>query len=148
MLSYSRTRIGSYLESGGVRIYFSLRSSEKMLTCDMHLKVVFAQPRPGPSLPKGEHYLTIGWKQVCLTYSLFRELCLILFYVRSGKRSSPIKSFPILSYICSHSSSLRMCVSSFISPFMFLLTALRYRASTLQALSYLFVRTTSFPFRS
>lgn len=28
--------------------------------------VIFQQPRPGPSLPKGEHYLTIGWKQVCV----------------------------------------------------------------------------------
>ena len=26
--------------------------------------VVYQQPRPGPKLPKGEHYLTIGWKQV------------------------------------------------------------------------------------
>ena len=26
--------------------------------------VVFQQPRPGPPFPKGEHYLTVGWKQV------------------------------------------------------------------------------------
>ena len=26
--------------------------------------VIFQQPRPGPNLPKGESYLTIGWKQV------------------------------------------------------------------------------------
>jgi len=26
--------------------------------------VVYQQPRPGPKLPKGESYLTIGWKQV------------------------------------------------------------------------------------
>lgn len=37
--------------------------------------VIFEQPRPGPKLPKGEHYFTIGWKQVCgfishLLYSL------------------------------------------------------------------------------
>ncbi|KAI0737688.1 MFS general substrate transporter [Daedaleopsis nitida] len=25
---------------------------------------IFQQPRPGPSLPKGEHYLTVGWKQI------------------------------------------------------------------------------------
>lgn len=26
--------------------------------------VVYQQPRPGPKLPTGESYLTIGWKQV------------------------------------------------------------------------------------
>jgi hypothetical protein len=26
--------------------------------------VIYQQPRPGPSLPKGESYLTIGWTQV------------------------------------------------------------------------------------
>lgn len=26
--------------------------------------VIYQQPRPGPNLPKGESYLTIGWKQV------------------------------------------------------------------------------------
>lgn len=26
--------------------------------------VIFQQPRPGPRLPKGENYITIGWKQV------------------------------------------------------------------------------------
>ena len=26
--------------------------------------VIYQQPRPGPKLPKGESYLTIGWKQV------------------------------------------------------------------------------------
>jgi hypothetical protein len=26
--------------------------------------VIYQQPRPGPKLPKGESYVTIGWKQV------------------------------------------------------------------------------------
>ena len=26
--------------------------------------VIYQQPRPGPKLPMGESYLTIGWKQV------------------------------------------------------------------------------------
>ncbi|KAG5349934.1 hypothetical protein C0989_001211 [Termitomyces sp. Mn162] len=26
--------------------------------------IIFQQPRPGPPLPKGESYLTIGWKQI------------------------------------------------------------------------------------
>ncbi len=33
--------------------------------------VVFQQPRPGPKLPKGEGYLTIGWKQVLAQLSVF-----------------------------------------------------------------------------
>ena len=32
--------------------------------------VIFQQPRPGPPLPKGEHYLTIGWKQVRYHYRI------------------------------------------------------------------------------
>jgi hypothetical protein len=31
-----------------------------------NLRVIFQEPRPGPKLPKGEHYLTIGWKQVSI----------------------------------------------------------------------------------
>jgi hypothetical protein len=31
------------------------------LACD---KDIYQEPRHGPPLPKGEHYLTIGWKQV------------------------------------------------------------------------------------
>jgi hypothetical protein len=30
----------------------------------MGIPVIYQQPRPGPKLPKGESYLTIGWKQV------------------------------------------------------------------------------------
>ena len=26
--------------------------------------MIFQEPQPGPLLPKGEHYFTIGWKQV------------------------------------------------------------------------------------
>ena len=33
----------------------------KNTNCDT---VIYQQPRPGPPLPKGESYLTIGWKQV------------------------------------------------------------------------------------
>ncbi|KAH8113677.1 MFS general substrate transporter [Phellopilus nigrolimitatus] len=35
---------------------------------------IFQQPRPGPSLPKGEHYLTIGWKQIWEAVRRWREL--------------------------------------------------------------------------
>ena len=39
--------------------YQNIRRADKKTT------VVFQQPRPGPKLPKGENYFTIGWKQVC-----------------------------------------------------------------------------------
>ena|SRR5712671_2851356 len=38
--------------------------------------VIFQQPRPGPKLPKGEHYLTIGWKQVRASAS-----CLVTVFI-------------------------------------------------------------------
>ena len=28
--------------------------------------VIYQSPRPGPPLPRGESYLTIGWKQVII----------------------------------------------------------------------------------
>ncbi|KAI0774741.1 vacuole effluxer Atg22 like-domain-containing protein [Trametes elegans] len=35
---------------------------------------VFQRPRPGPSLPPGERYLAIGWKQIWLALKQFRQL--------------------------------------------------------------------------
>lgn len=35
--------------------------------------VIYQQPRPGPKLPKGESYLTIGWKQVIYLASLLTQ---------------------------------------------------------------------------
>ncbi|KAK7696120.1 hypothetical protein QCA50_000763 [Cerrena zonata] len=35
---------------------------------------IFQQPRPGPRLPKGEHYLTVGWKQIWQALSQYRSL--------------------------------------------------------------------------
>ena len=37
--------------------------------------VLFQQPRPGPNLPKGESYLTIGWKQVRKAKVSFQLSC-------------------------------------------------------------------------
>ncbi|KAH9965402.1 autophagy-related protein 22-like protein [Russula dissimulans] len=36
--------------------------------------VIFQQPRPGPKLPKGEHYLTIGWKQIWISLKQCKKL--------------------------------------------------------------------------
>ncbi|KAJ3522913.1 hypothetical protein NMY22_g11679 [Coprinellus aureogranulatus] len=35
---------------------------------------IFQQPRPGPPVPKGESYLTIGWKQIWLACKQYRRL--------------------------------------------------------------------------
>ncbi|TEB37124.1 hypothetical protein FA13DRAFT_1880245 [Coprinellus micaceus] len=35
---------------------------------------IFQQPRPGPPVPKGESYLTIGWKQIWLACKQYRLL--------------------------------------------------------------------------
>ncbi|TDL30023.1 MFS general substrate transporter [Rickenella mellea] len=35
---------------------------------------VFQEPRPGPRLPKGEHYLTIGWKQILEAIKQYKKL--------------------------------------------------------------------------
>ncbi|KAI0298886.1 MFS general substrate transporter [Russula brevipes] len=35
---------------------------------------IFRQPRPGPELPKGEHYLTIGWKQIWTVLKQYKKL--------------------------------------------------------------------------
>jgi MFS-type transporter involved in bile tolerance (Atg22 family) len=35
---------------------------------------IFQQPRPGPKIPKGSNYATIGWKQVLLALREIRHL--------------------------------------------------------------------------
>ncbi|KAL6309818.1 MFS general substrate transporter [Sparassis latifolia] len=35
---------------------------------------IFQEPRPGPSLPKGEHYLTVGWKQIWVAVRQYKKL--------------------------------------------------------------------------
>ncbi|KAF7307521.1 Autophagy-related protein [Mycena indigotica] len=43
---------------------------------------IYQQPRPGPPLPKGEHYITIGWKQIwaaCLQYKQLPYTFIYLF---------------------------------------------------------------------
>jgi len=35
---------------------------------------IFQQPRPGPKLPKREHYLTIGWKQIWIALKQYKKL--------------------------------------------------------------------------
>ncbi|KAI9447658.1 autophagy-related protein 22-like protein [Lactarius indigo] len=35
---------------------------------------IFQQPRPGPKLPKGKNYLTIGWKQIFVALKQYKKL--------------------------------------------------------------------------
>ena len=42
---------------------------------------IYQQPRPGPNLPKGSNYLTIGWKQVWLALKEIRHLPQTFIYL-------------------------------------------------------------------
>ncbi|KAF4619178.1 hypothetical protein D9613_004862 [Agrocybe pediades] len=42
---------------------------------------IFQQPRPGPPLPKGEHYLTIGWKQIWAACKQYKQLPYTFIYL-------------------------------------------------------------------
>ncbi|KAF5363871.1 hypothetical protein D9756_000068 [Leucocoprinus leucothites] len=44
---------------------------------------IFQQPRPGPPLPKGESYLTIGWKQIWLAVKQYKKLPYTFIYLFS-----------------------------------------------------------------
>ncbi|KAG1735042.1 autophagy-related protein 22-like protein [Suillus lakei] len=46
-------------------------------------QVVFQEPRPGPELPKGEHYLTIGWKQIWAALKTYKHLPYTFVYLFS-----------------------------------------------------------------
>ncbi|ESK94094.1 autophagy-related protein atg22b2 [Moniliophthora roreri MCA 2997] len=42
---------------------------------------IFQQPRPGPPVPKGEHYLTIGWKQIWEALKQYKQLPCTFIYL-------------------------------------------------------------------
>jgi len=42
---------------------------------------IFQEPRPGPKLPKGEHYLTIGWKQIWVALKQYKKLPYTFIYL-------------------------------------------------------------------
>ncbi|KAI0941397.1 hypothetical protein AcW1_004878 [Taiwanofungus camphoratus] len=42
---------------------------------------IFQEPRPGPKLPKGEHYLTIGWKQIWVALKQYKKLPYTFVYL-------------------------------------------------------------------
>lgn len=58
------------LAYGGVRLYSHTRQLYYKYWCI----VIYQLPRPGPLLPKGEHYLTIGWKQVAIKHLISTRL--------------------------------------------------------------------------
>ncbi|KAG1752413.1 autophagy-related protein 22-like protein [Suillus paluster] len=71
------TRIGWYWVSGGVSISCLFQAT---LPAE-YPRVVFQEPRPGPNLPKGEHYLTIGWKQIWAALKTYRHLPYTFVYL-------------------------------------------------------------------
>ncbi|KAF8338471.1 MFS general substrate transporter [Amanita rubescens] len=42
---------------------------------------IFQEPRHGPPLPEGEHYLTIGWKQIWLVLKQYKKLPYTFVYL-------------------------------------------------------------------
>ncbi|KAF5371301.1 hypothetical protein D9758_004260 [Tetrapyrgos nigripes] len=44
---------------------------------------IFQQPRAGPPMPKGEHYLTIGWKQIWEALKQYKKLPYTFVYLFS-----------------------------------------------------------------
>ncbi|KAF8165860.1 MFS general substrate transporter [Crassisporium funariophilum] len=42
---------------------------------------IFQQPRPGPALPKGEYYITIGWKQIWAAFKQYKKLPYTFIYL-------------------------------------------------------------------
>ncbi|KAH9921424.1 MFS general substrate transporter [Fomitopsis serialis] len=42
---------------------------------------IYQQPRPGPPLPSGEHYLTIGWKQIWVVLKQWKKLPFTFVYL-------------------------------------------------------------------
>ncbi|KAI0355404.1 MFS general substrate transporter [Trametes cingulata] len=42
---------------------------------------IYQRPRPGPQLPKGEHYATIGWKQIWSAFKQYRQLPYTFIYL-------------------------------------------------------------------
>ncbi|KIM52630.1 hypothetical protein SCLCIDRAFT_1223571 [Scleroderma citrinum Foug A] len=42
---------------------------------------IYQLPRPGPPLPKGEHYLTIGWKQIWAALKTYQHLPYTFVYL-------------------------------------------------------------------
>lgn len=47
----------------------------------MMCPVIFQEPRPGPALPKGESYLTIGWKQIWIALKQYKKLPYTFIYL-------------------------------------------------------------------
>ncbi|KAF7984748.1 hypothetical protein HWV62_11701 [Athelia sp. TMB] len=44
---------------------------------------ILQQPRPGPPLPKGEHYITVGWKQIWAAFKTYKQLPYTFIYLFS-----------------------------------------------------------------
>lgn len=76
------------------------------------LPVIFQQPRPGPPLPKGESYFTIGWKQVFhhVDFAVAVVHRPITFCYRYGQRSGHTGNFHTHLFTFCHASCYQMFV--------------------------------------
>ncbi|KAG6815216.1 hypothetical protein H0H93_010565, partial [Arthromyces matolae] len=72
------TCIGLFSASGGVSPY---PTSFSNFGAHPTSSVIFQQPRPGPPVPKGESYLTIGWKQIWLAVKQYKKLPYTFIYI-------------------------------------------------------------------
>ncbi|KAI9467370.1 autophagy-related protein 22-like protein [Lactarius psammicola] len=66
---------------------------------------IFQQPRPGPKLPKGESYLTVGWKQIFAALKQYKKLphtfaYLFSIFLLSGRGIQGLSTTFTLVAIC------------------------------------------------
>jgi len=134
---FLQTAIGYSLVYGGVRVVATrslpwLRSSI----------VIYQQPRPGLALPKGQHYVTIGWKQaICSLECYDRQLIASTFSLDLGGIQD-IQETPLYFYLSLFILPARRCELNMLSS-VFIFSYNSDRASTPLARWFLFVRMTS-----
>ena len=75
------------MDTGCCSAYGGVRAARRCLIADLTLTtlalVIFQQPRPGPPLPKGESYLTVGWKQIWIALKQYKKLPYTFTYLLS-----------------------------------------------------------------
>jgi hypothetical protein len=70
---------GLFWEFGGVSD-MSFDASSSLMDHTIWV-VIFQAPRPGPPVPKGSNYLTIGWKQIFQAFKQYKQLPYTFIYL-------------------------------------------------------------------